>query len=184
MHFQHSEHRVTVGGVQLEESGMPFQGTCSSSRASRAADRDSVVAGGHHTAHGHSRVSPAGLKDTVLHVFPWLQRTNRSSIVSYPIDPDRVHRTWNVAVPGAVPFFRIRTCPHQQPQRPGLHVPTTLLPPICTRQSSRFPRDPGDAMPRREVVESSALSQPMEFLLAMRMLFVGDNSIIMANDCT
>ena len=51
------QHRV--GGVQLEESDMTCQGTCSSSRTSRAAGRDSVVAGGHHTA-----TTAAGLKDT------------------------------------------------------------------------------------------------------------------------
>ena len=45
--------------MQLEESDMTCQVTCSSSRTSRAARRDSVVAGGHRTA-----TATAGLKDT------------------------------------------------------------------------------------------------------------------------
>ena len=52
------QHRV--GGMQLEESDMTCQATCSSSRTSRAAHRDSVVAGGHRTATG---TTAAGLKE-------------------------------------------------------------------------------------------------------------------------
>ena len=51
------QHRV--GGMQLEESDMTCQVTWSSSRTSRAARRDSMVAGSHRTA-----TAAAGLKDT------------------------------------------------------------------------------------------------------------------------
>ena len=50
------QHRV--GGVQLEESDMTCKATCSSSCTSRAARRDSVVAGGDRTA-----TAAAGFKD-------------------------------------------------------------------------------------------------------------------------
>ena len=49
---------TAVGGMQLEESDMTCQVTWSSSRTSRAARRDSVVAGGHRTA-----TAATGLKD-------------------------------------------------------------------------------------------------------------------------